>query len=65
LVWQHYISIGSQHYFDFPAVVIYVLKWDMIKCWTNYNADKAMERFDELVDAGLEGIGLDSSCCIY
>jgi tagatose-1,6-bisphosphate aldolase non-catalytic subunit AgaZ/GatZ len=37
----------------------------MIKRWTNYNADKAMERFDELVDAGLEGIGLDSSCCIY
>ena len=36
LVWQHYISIGSQHYFDFPAVVIYVLKWDMIKRWTNY-----------------------------
>lgn len=59
LVWQYYIRIGSQHYFDFPAVVIYVLRWDMINRWTHYNRDKAMERFDELVDSRLENFILD------
>lgn len=55
LVWQHYARIGNQHYFDFPAVVIYVLRWDLTHRWLNYHADKAMERFDGLVEAGLEG----------
>jgi hypothetical protein len=58
LVWRHYARIGCQHYFDFSAVVIYVLRWELTHRWLNYNADKAMERFDKLVQAGLEGCAL-------
>ena len=59
LVWQYYAKECTQHYFDFPAVVIYVLRWDITNRWTHYNADEAIKRFDELVDAGLEGFVLD------
>ncbi|MCL7421964.1 MAG: DUF2764 family protein [Methylobacter sp.] len=59
LVWQHCAREGSQHYFDFPAVVIYVLRWNVINRWANYNAANAIERFDQLVDAELQDFMLD------
>lgn len=53
LVWRHYARIGSSHYFDFPAVVIYVLRWDVINRWSSYDKDLAILHFDELVSAEL------------
>jgi len=50
IVWQHYAKISGQHYFDFPAVVVYVLRWDIIHRWTLCHAEKAVERFDGLVE---------------
>ena len=58
LIWQHYASIGSRHFFDFSAVVIYVLRWHLTSRWLNYKADTAMARFDELIGAGLEGCAI-------
>ncbi|MGD0958643.1 MAG: DUF2764 family protein [Methylomonas sp.] len=58
LVWQYYAKECSQHYCDFPAVVIYVLRWDIINRWTLYHADEAVKHFDELVEAGLDGLDL-------
>lgn len=52
LVWQYYARIGNDHYFDFVAVVIYVLRWDLISRWSSYDRDEAKLRFDELVIAG-------------
>ena len=57
--WQYYARECNQHYCDFPAVVIYVLRWDIINRWTLYSADKAVKHFDELVDTGLQGLVLD------
>jgi len=53
LVWQYYARLGNDHYFDFVAVVIYVLRWDLISRWSSYDRDEAKLRFDELVSAGL------------
>ncbi|MGR9115045.1 MAG: DUF2764 family protein [Gammaproteobacteria bacterium] len=58
LVWRHYARVGSHHYFDFPAVVIYVLRWDVINRWSGYNKDIAIQRFDDLVMAGLSDVFL-------
>lgn len=58
-VWRYYARVGSQCYFDFRAVVIYVLRWGLINRWLNYNGDKAVQRFDELVDAALAGFEPD------
>lgn len=60
LVWQYYAKEGIQHYFDFPAVVIYVLKWDITNRWTHYHADEAIKRFDGLVETALDSLVMDS-----
>lgn len=59
LIWRHYQRAGQGHYFDFPAVVIYVLKWDVINRWTHYDEEQAVLRFDELVSAGLDGVSIE------
>lgn len=58
LVWQQFALAGGQHYFDFPAVVIYVLRWDIINRWTHYQADEAIKRFDAITEAALAEFNL-------
>lgn len=41
------------HAFDFEAVVIYVLKWNIIDRSSRYNTEAAKRHFDRLVSAGL------------
>lgn len=40
-----------QHYFDFEAVVIYVLKWNIIDRSVRYNTEAAKRRFMAIVSA--------------
>jgi hypothetical protein len=56
-VWDYLIRISEGHEFDFEAVVIYVLRWDLIARWSSYNGARAAERFDRLVDSGLGRYG--------
>ncbi|MGR9052089.1 MAG: DUF2764 family protein [Gammaproteobacteria bacterium] len=53
LVWRHYARVGSHHYFDYPAVVVYVLRWDVINRWSGYDKEIAQMRFDKLVGDSL------------
>ncbi len=50
IVWQHYARVSGQHYFDFPAVVIYALRWDLTNRWVIYHAETAVKRFDSLIE---------------
>lgn len=57
-VWTHLERIGADHRFDFEAVVIYVICWDLVARWTGYDAETALARFDRLVNDGLAaGLG--------
>lgn len=53
--WETLGRLGAGHYFDFAAVAIYVLKWDILRRWSTYNGVAAGRRFMELSDAGLGG----------
>jgi len=53
LSWQHYESIGHAHYFDFEAVVIYVLRWNIVNRWSQCNEEIAMNQFEILLNNGL------------
>ncbi len=55
--WRHLDRIGEDHYFDFDAVVIYVMRWDLVDRWTRYHGEKALHRFHGLVEQGLAGYG--------
>lgn len=52
-VWQHLDRASHGHYFDFEAVVIYVLRWSIIQRWIHYDSQIAARRFQSLVEAGL------------
>jgi len=51
--WKKLVRRAGEHEFDFEAVVIYVLKWNIVDRWGRYNGEAAMKRFDDLVDASL------------
>lgn len=51
--WQVLGRMNAGHHFDFPAVLFYVLKWDILHRWSNYNGEAALRRFMKLSDAGL------------
>ncbi len=49
-VWQYYERQSQGHYFDFEAVIIYVLRWDVVYRWNQYDSSKARGRFVELLN---------------
>ncbi len=53
VTWAHLDRMSEGHWFDFEAVVLYVLRWDLIARWTGQDADATLDRFDALVDTGL------------
>lgn len=53
VVWQGLINAQRAHEFDFDAVVLYVLRYDMIARWLGRSVEEARKRFDELVATGL------------
>jgi len=52
--WQHLSRPPQAQQFSFYAVVIYVLKWNIVERWTRYNNEFAAQRFQQLVQQGLE-----------
>ncbi|MBK1723929.1 DUF2764 family protein [Thiocystis violacea] len=58
VVWSHLDRISDGHAFDFEAVVIYVMRWELIARWTSYDAEATERRFEALVEAGLAGTDL-------
>lgn len=60
LSWRYYANLGNQHTFDFEAVVLYVLQWDVINRWSHYNRDffkeAALTNFNKLVSDGLANV---------
>ncbi len=52
-VWDYYGRVVGDHYFDFEAVVVYVLRWDVIDRWSRYNGEAAARRFDRMVESAL------------
>lgn len=59
LNWRYYARLSRGHYFDFPAVVLYVLRWDLIHRWVSYDQDRALLRFNELVCAAMDDVSLE------
>jgi hypothetical protein len=57
-VWQHLDRVADGHHFDFEAVLLYSLRWDLIARWTRYRGDEAAARFEEMIDEGLKEVAL-------
>ncbi|AHF03617.1 ATP synthase subunit A [Marichromatium purpuratum 984] len=55
-VWEHLERRHDGHHFDFAAVIIYALRWDLVARWTSYHHERALARFDDLVETALDGV---------
>jgi hypothetical protein len=53
-LWRHADRLVGAHDFDFEAVALYVLRWDLLDRWTRYDAEAAATRFDALVADALK-----------
>jgi len=58
MVWEHYHRQNFGHYFNFEAVIIYVLRWDIVSRWYSNDKEVAVKRFNDLVDKGLQKVDL-------
>lgn len=52
--WNTLDRLGAKHQFDFEAVVIYLIRWNLVDRCCRYNRDAALKRFRELVDSGIK-----------
>ena len=51
--FKRLLRLAGQHFFDFEAVVIYVLKWNLLDRASRSNVEGSNRRFTQLVDQGL------------
>ncbi|MEM6486737.1 MAG: hypothetical protein AAF677_00470 [Pseudomonadota bacterium] len=51
--WRKAERHAIGHDFDYEAVAIYVIRWNLLDRWTRYDAEAAAARFGALVDAAL------------
>jgi hypothetical protein len=51
--WKQFSRLSNGHYFDFPAVVLYVLRWSLINRRVNYDRENAQNHFNLLIDDGI------------
>lgn len=49
-LWRHLAIIEDRHYFDFEALIIYILRWNIVNYWSQFNETIAMQRISELAD---------------
>jgi hypothetical protein len=47
--WMQLSQIADAHPFGFEQVFAFVVKWDILHRWLSYDADKARQRFEELI----------------
>lgn len=49
VLWDHVDRSVQPYDFSFRAVLVYIMKWDMVDRWLSYDVGKAETRFEELV----------------
>ncbi|MGB5351058.1 MAG: DUF2764 family protein, partial [Polyangiales bacterium] len=47
--WKKLSQISDAHPFGFEQVFAFVYKWDILHRWLSYDAEKARQRFEELI----------------
>jgi hypothetical protein len=53
-LWKHLDSVEKRHYFDFEAVIIYLLRWDIVNYWSQFDEAAAIKRFNDMTSVALK-----------
>lgn len=49
-IWNYLSIIETGHYFDFEAIIIYLLRWNIIHYWSQFNKENALNCLNELAN---------------
>lgn len=52
--WRQAERITGGHTFNYEAVALYLIRWNLLDRWTRYDAQTAAARFNELVSESLD-----------
>jgi hypothetical protein len=47
-IWKYLSILETGHYFDFEAIIIYLLRWNIIHYWSQFNKINALNQLNEL-----------------
>lgn len=47
-IWKYLSTIETGHNFDFEAIIIYLLRWNIIHYWSQFDKENALNCLDEL-----------------
>lgn len=50
-IWRHLSLIEMRHYFDFEALIIYLLRWNIVNYWSTFSEINVLDRIDELCNS--------------
>jgi hypothetical protein len=53
IIWQHAKRLSEQYFFTFEAVVLYLIRWEVVYRWTRRDAKTGRKKFQELVDEAM------------
>ncbi|MCB2182414.1 MAG: DUF2764 domain-containing protein [Desulfobulbaceae bacterium] len=53
IAWQEMAKVADHHYFDLPAFISYIVRWDLIRQWAVRDHDRGLERFNTLVEEAI------------
>ncbi|KTD45256.1 V-type ATP synthase subunit A [Legionella quinlivanii] len=48
-IWNYLAKIETGHYFDFDAIVIYLLRWNVINYWSGYRSSNLLDEVEQLI----------------
>jgi hypothetical protein len=51
--WRYAKRLADQFHFTFEAVVLYLIRWEMVYRWTQRNAAAGQEKFEQLVSEAM------------
>lgn len=49
ILWKHVRRLADQFHFTFEAVVLYLMRWEIVYRWTTRDAAAGQEKFEQLV----------------
>lgn len=50
-IWRHLSLIEMRHYFDFEALILYLLRWNIVNYWSTFSEANVLDGIDELCNS--------------
>ena len=53
VTWKYLNRLAQDHFFSFEAVLLYLVRWELLHRWTQRDTDLGQQKFEQLVDSAM------------